>query len=225
MMKNANLPCFISIEGGDGAGKTTLINYIEKLLQSWEFSVIKTREPGGSLLGNEIRHWLLNHHETIKIGAKAELLMFLAARAQHIEEVISPAIAQGKVVLCDRFNDSTIAYQGVGRGLGLSFVRDLCLSVCGSTVPDLTFYLDIDPQLGLQRTKRSAKENAASGKVDRIEAEKMEFHQSVRKAFAELALEEPARIMTIDASQSKEAVAKDCENILSMRFGKMTPHV
>ena len=128
-----------------GLVKQLLLTYIEKLLQSWGFSVVKTREPGGSLLGNEMRHWFLNHHETLQIGAKAELLMFLAARAQHIEEVISPAIAQGKVVLCDRFNDSTIAYQGVGRGLGLSFVRDLCPSVCGSTVPDLTFYLDIDP--------------------------------------------------------------------------------
>lgn len=219
-MMSVNLPRFITIEGGEGAGKTTLINHIEKTLLSWGFSVVKTREPGGTVLGNEIRSWLLNHHQTIKISAKAELLMFLAARAQHIEEVIAPAIAEGKVVLCDRFNDSTIAYQGIGRNLGTDFVQDLCLSVCGATIPDLTIFLDVDPKLGLMRTKKTAKENAAAGEVDRIEAEKIEFHQNVRKAFEQLALADPHRLVTLDASLSKEAVAKACESLLAARFGK-----
>lgn len=220
MMSCVNPPRFITIEGGEGAGKTTLIHRLEEVLQSWGFTVVKTREPGGTLLGNEIRSWLLNHHASIKIGARAELLMFLAARAQHIEELIAPALAAGKVVLCDRFNDSTIAYQGVGRGLGLAFVQDLCHRVCGQTVPDLTFYLDVDPEIGLQRTKRISKENAAAGEVDRIEAEKMEFHQSVRKSFAEIAQAEPTRFISIDASQPQENVIKACKNVLSRRFGK-----
>jgi dTMP kinase len=224
-MSSANFPRFITVEGGEGAGKTTVIEHIEATLQLWGYSVVKTREPGGTVLGNEIRSWLLNHHDTVKIGAKAELLMFLAARAEHIDDVIAPAVASGKVVLCDRFNDSTIAYQGVGRGLGFDFVRELCLTVCGSTLPDLTFYLDIDPIIGLQRTKRTAKENAAAGEVDRIEAEKIEFHQQVRQAFLKMAKEEPNRLVTIDASQSKKEVAKNCENILAIRFGKVTHHV
>lgn len=220
MMSNVKVPRFITIEGGEGAGKTTLINNFEDVLSSWGLSVVKTREPGGTLLGNEIRNWLLNRHESIKIGAKAELLMFLAARAQHIEEVIAPAIAAGKVVLCDRFNDSTIAYQGVGRGLGLSLVQGLCKTVCGPTVPDLTFYLDIDPHIGLQRTKRLTKENAAAGEVDRIEAEKIEFHQQVRKAFSEIAQAEPERFITVDASEPQKNVVETCKKILSVRFGR-----
>lgn len=219
-MKQSLVPHFITIEGGEGAGKTTLINALEKTLQSWGYSVIKTREPGGSLLGNEIRNWLLNRHKEMKIGAIAELLMFLAARAQHIEEVIAPAITEGKVVICDRFNDSTIAYQSGGRGLDEDFVRSLCLNVCGKTLPELTFFLDISPIIGLERTQRTSKENANAGEVDRIEAEKVEFHQRVREVFMECAQAESNRIHTIDASQSAEAVAKECTNILSLRFGK-----
>lgn len=146
--------------------------------------------------------------------------MFLAGRAQHIEEVIAPAIAVGKVVLCDRFNDSTIAYQGVGRGLGKSFVEDLCKAVCGQTLPDLTFYLDIDPQIGLLRTRNTMKENAAAGEIDRIEAEKLEFHQRVRQAFLDLAQEDPDRVVVVDASQSREVVVNICTKELSILFGK-----
>ena len=217
---NSTKGLFISIEGGEGAGKTTLINFLERILQSWGFSVVRTREPGGSILGNEIRSWLLNHRSQIKIGAKAELLMFLAARTQHIEEVIAPALEAGKIVLCDRFNDSTIAYQGIGRGLGFSYVRDLCLSVCGKTIPDLTLYLDVDPVVGLQRTKSISKENAAVGEVDRIESEKLEFHQHVRNAFAQIAKSEPERFITVDASQTQEHVAKTCEHLLATHLGK-----
>lgn len=211
-------PHFITIEGGEGAGKTTLINALEKTLQGWGYAVVKTREPGGSLLGNEIRNWLLDRHKEMKIGGLAELLMFLAARAQHIEELIAPAIAEGKVVICDRFNDSTIAYQSGGRGLDEAFVRSLCLDVCGKTLPELTFFLDIDPKIGLERTQRTSKENAGAGEIDRIESEKIEFHQRVRKVFAGIAQAEPNRFITIDASQSSEEVAKACTHILAARF-------
>lgn len=221
-MKIASMqqPHFITFEGGEGAGKTTLIKICEDTLRSWGYEVVKTREPGGSLLGNEIRNWLLTRNENIKIGDKAELLMFLAARAQHIEELIAPAIAKGKIVLCDRFNDSTIAYQGVGRGLGLDFVKNLCLTVCGKTLPDLTFFLDVDPLLGLKRTKRTAKEHSAAGEVDRIESEKIEFHQQVRKAFADIAAAEPTRFITIDASKVLPEVIQSCKRVLASRFSR-----
>lgn len=219
-MNRAKVPCFITIEGGEGAGKTTLINCLEEKLQSWDISVVKTREPGGTELANELRSWLLNQNKGITIGAKAELFLFLAARAQHIEEIILPALSSGKVILCDRFNDSSIAYQGVGRRLGFSFVKELCKHACGAIAPDLTFYLDIDPQIGLHRTKRTIKENAAAGQVDRIEAERIDFHQRVRKAFIEIAEGEPDRFITVDASQPRESVSKTCIQILSTRFGK-----
>lgn len=220
-MSNAKPPRFITVEGGEGAGKSTLLNLLGEVVSSLGFTVVKTREPGGTPLGNEIRNWLLSHHKEISIGAKAELLMFLAARAQHVEELIAPAIAAGKVVLCDRFNDSTIAYQGVARGLGFGFVKELCDAACGTTLPDLTFYLDIDPVIGLQRTKRTAKENAAAGEVDRIEAEKMDFHSRVREAFLAITNAEPERCIVIDASQSQEQVAATCKNILLERFRKV----
>lgn len=223
-MTRIDLPRFITIEGGEGAGKTTLILRFKEILQSLGIPVVTTREPGGSLLSNQIRDWLLSRQPTVKIGAKAELLMFLAARAQHIEELIAPALAAGKVVLCDRFNDSTIAYQGAGRGLGVSFVRELCQAVCGRTVPDLTFYLDVDPVVGLQRTRHSSKENAAAGEVDRMEAEKLEFHQRVRDVFVEMAQAEPARFAIVDASRPQKAVVEACEKILLTHFGRDLLH-
>lgn len=224
-MSRANPPRFLTVEGGEGAGKTTLIKRLEEILLFQGYEVLCTREPGGSALGNKIREWLLEESKGIQIGAKAELLMFLAARAQHIEEVIAPALAEGKIVLCDRFNDSTIAYQGAGRSLSLPFVSNLCMAVCGSTVPDLTFYLDVDPEIGLKRTKGLAKEYAAAGEVDRIEAEKIEFHRQVRKAFAEIANAEPNRFITIDASQPQEQVIEACKQVLLVRFEKKLRHV
>jgi dTMP kinase len=217
-MNKGKEPRFLTVEGGEGAGKSTLLTSLAETLSSWGFQVVQTREPGGTHLGNEIRNWLLNHHQEMLIGSKAELLMFLAARAQHVEELIGPAIGTGKVVLCDRFNDSTVAYQGVARGLGFKFVQDLCAAACGTTMPDLTFYLDIDPVIGLQRTKRISKENAAAGEVDRIESEKIEFHQRVRQAFQDIARAEPERCFIIDAAQSREQVAQACKEILLERF-------
>ena len=204
--KDTNPFKFITFEGGEGAGKTTLINEMAAILEAQGLSVVKTREPGGTLFGNQIRGWLLDNRSNVSIGAKAELLLFLSARAQHIEEVIVPAIEAGKIVLCDRYNDSTIAYQGAGRFLGTAWVRSLCNLVCGSTLPDLTFYLDVDPVIGLARTKRISKENSVAGELDRIEAEAIEFHHRVRQAFQIMAQEEPKRFSWIDANQSRETV-------------------
>lgn len=205
---------FISVEGGEGAGKSTLIEQYVLTLRARGIDFVVTREPGGTVLGDQIRSWLLNADKSIKIGDKAELLLFLAARAQHIEEVITPALKAGKVVVCDRFNDSTIAYQGAGRHLGVEWVRDLCLKVCGPVVPDLTLYLDVDPTIGLQRTRRTSKATALAGEVDRIEAEKNDFHERVRQAFISFSEEEPRRFCVIDANQAQRQVIERAKEVL-----------
>ncbi|MEI8365648.1 MAG: dTMP kinase [Parachlamydiaceae bacterium] len=213
-----NLPHFITVEGGEGAGKTTLIKSLESAILSAGLPVLITREPGGTPFGEEVRRWLLTHQKAIKIGARAELMLFLAARAQHIEDVIAPAITAGSVVICDRFNDSTVAYQGAGRGLGVEWVRSLCNALCGATVPDLTFFLDIDPQTGLERTRRLTKEHATAGETDRIEGERLEFHQTVRQAFIEMSQVEPDRFHCIDATMPADAVAATAIAVLERKL-------
>lgn len=206
---------FITCEGGEGAGKTTLIKRLEKELINQGYEVVITREPGGSKLGGYIRQWLLNRDTEIVIGGKAELLLFLAARAQHIEELIRPALLAGKVVICDRFNDSTIAYQGYARALGADYVESMCRLVCGDIQPNLTLFLDVDPQEGLRRTMRTAKENALAGQVDRIEAEKLEFHQRVREGFMQIAQREPDRFRIIDANKPLDTVFAKASHYLA----------
>jgi len=198
---------FITLEGGEGAGKTTLINQIEAALLEKGYAVVKTREPGGSLLSEEIRSLVLCHKEDYKIAPRAELLLFLAARAQHLEEKILPALEQGKIVLCDRFNDSTIVYQGIARQLGQAFVTQLCQHVCGNTQVNLTLLLDIDPAIGLKRVHdayQSKDKEVAS--QDRIELEQIDFHIKIREGFLSLAASEPERMKIIDASLSKSEV-------------------
>lgn len=208
------MPLFITIEGGEGAGKTTLIEKLANVLQSRGYDVVKTREPGGSRLSNQIRQWLLNRDVDIPIGYKAELLLFLSSRAQHLEELIKPALAQDKAVICDRFNDSTIVYQGLGRGLGMDYVKQLCDSVCENIVPDITLFLDVEPQVGLMRTRNASKENARSGEMDRIEAERLDFHERVRQGFLTLAKRYPERIHVIDANQSEDAVFRQVKQLI-----------
>jgi dTMP kinase len=200
---------FITLEGCEGSGKTTLIQQLEQELKRQGYAVVSTREPGGSQLGNHIRQWLLAQQDSLKIGHLAELLLFLAARAQHIEELIEPALKQGQVVLCDRFNDSTIAYQSVLEGIQEQKVRELCQIVCGSVQPHLTLLLDVDPTLGLKRTKKLVKEHAKEGELDRIEGRQLVFHQHVSAMFNKLAAQEPERIYKIDAEQPQQVVFKD----------------
>jgi dTMP kinase len=216
---------FITFEGGEGAGKTTLINKLEKVLANEGFSIVKTREPGGSELGEAIRRLLLNRDATFAIHTKAELLLFLASRVQHLEEVIKPALNSGKVILCDRFNDSTVAYQGAGRGLGVDRVQLLCHVVCEGITPDLTFFLNVDPEVGLLRTTHTEKEDAQRGELDRIEAEKLEFHLRVHQAFLAIAEQEPQRFHVIDANQSKEAVFDTAFKIIKQQLASNQSHV
>ena len=193
---------FITFEGGEGAGKSTLIKKVKDALEERGNSVILTREPGGTVFGEELRHLVLEQRQDVRISAKAELFLFLAARVQHIEEVIRPAIASGKIVLCDRFCDSTIAYQGMGRGLGMEYVAKCCEMAVGSMVPDLTFYIDIDPKIGLARASCRAG-------FDRIEIEKIAFHQLVRDGFHQLAKQYPHRIVMLDGEKNATEVFED----------------
>jgi dTMP kinase len=202
----SSFPLFITCEGGEGSGKTTLIRELTAALTARGYDVVTTREPGGVPLGEQIRQFLLKRDDNVIIGSKAELLLFLAARSQHIESLIKPSLDAGKVVLCDRFNDSTIAYQGYARGLGMEAVQKLCTFVCNGVEPDMTFFLDVDPAEGLKRTTRLHKDTAAVGQVDRIEAERLEFHERVRTGMRRLAAQFPERIRTLDAHEPVEAV-------------------
>lgn len=199
----------ITLEGGEGSGKTTLLESLANFLTEEGYQVVKTREPGGTQLGESIRDWVLAQKSEIPISSQAELLLFLAARAQQIQEVILPALKAGKIVLCDRFNDSTVAYQGAARGLGVKYVQKLCSLVCGPIIPQLTLFLDVSPEVGLNRSKKVEKVHSASGELDRIESEELSFHHKIQKALQSLARKEPLRIYTINANQSQAKVLKE----------------
>lgn len=182
---------FITLEGGDGSGKSTLAESLFLYLERKKIPIIKTRAPGGTRIGKEIRDVVLSRRKT-KMAPRCELLLFLADRAQHVEEEILPHLLDGKVVLCDRFNDSTFAYQGGARGFPSPIIRTLCDFACQKLQPDLTLYLDIDPSTALKRMQ--------SRREDRIELEALEFHQNIRKAFIKRCKQYPKRMALLDAS-------------------------
>lgn len=185
---------FITFEGGEGAGKSTLITRLHEHFAS--LPTIITREPGGTLLGKKVREILLEKQD-ISLSSRAELLLFLADRAEHVQSVLLPALDTGKIILCDRFTDSTFAYQGAARKIEKKHLQELCDFATDTLKPDLTLYLDVDPETGLKR---------ASGTGDRIEKESLQFHHQVRDGFLSLAKENPERIKVIDATQPIEAV-------------------
>ncbi|WP_194846938.1 dTMP kinase [Candidatus Neptunochlamydia vexilliferae] len=197
-MKRKNRALFVTFEGGEGAGKTTLINRVYETLSSKGHTVIKTFEPGDTPLGEEIRKLVLLQEER-PVCKQSELFLFLTDRAQHVQEVIVPALEEGKIVLCDRFNDSTMAYQGVARALDPDLLEKICLTATDGLVPDLTLYLDLDPKEGLKRAQHKEAH-------DRIEKEKGDFHSKVRAAFLSFAEKEPDRFHVIDASQPIDTV-------------------
>lgn len=193
---------FITFEGGEGAGKSTLIEEVARQLASDGYHVVKTREPGATHLGEHIRSLLLEHSSGHPISAYSELCLFLASRAQHIEEVISPALQDRKIILCDRFNDSTIAYQGRARGLGVEQVAQFCEFICHGVQPNLTLYLDIAPAVGLARARRDQPAIAGARGYDRIESEGLAFHQQIREAFLAIHAKDPRRFVLLDAAQT-----------------------
>lgn len=189
----------ITFEGGEGAGKSTLMQKVYDFLRERYENVVKTRAPGGTKVGEQIRELLL-HKDELALYNRAELLLFLADRAQHVHEVLRPALERNCIILCDRFHDSTLAYQGVARGFGEEVVKDLCLFAAENLQSDLTIYLDIDPKIGLERIK------ANRPLQDRMEAEHIEFHQKLRNGYQKIAKEEPERFKTIDAKAPVEVV-------------------
>lgn len=192
---------FFSFEGGEGAGKSTLIASLAKVCKERGYETLVTREPGGTSRGEAIRKLLLQKElpGEAPLSPYAELALFLASRAQHVAEVIRPALNRGAIVLCDRFNDSSVVYQGVARGLGKEAVAHVAHFLSEGLEPDLTFYLDLDPKIGL---KRAEQRQAA----DRIEAEKETFHEKVRQGYLDLIKEHPERLFLLDASMEKEEV-------------------
>lgn len=198
--------CFITLEGPEGAGKSTNREFIAEYLRERGIDVVLTREPGGTPLAERIREILLAPADE-PMASDTELLLVFAARAQHIDQVIRPALARGAVVLCDRFTDATYAYQGGGRGLGLGRIEQLENFVQGDLRPDLTLIFDLPVEIGLSRA-------AARGRLDRFEQEGLEFFEAVRTAYLERARQAPARYRVIDAGQPLAAVQRDLQILL-----------
>ncbi|MGM3309319.1 dTMP kinase [Anabaena sp. WFMT] len=202
----------IVFEGVEGCGKTTQMQLCYQWLQSLSISVVLTREPGGTELGSHLRRLLLEKSEDKPVGEVTELLLYAADRAQHIAEELKPNLAAGKYILCDRYTDSTIAYQGYGRGLSMSIINQLNNIATGGLESDLTIWLDVDVEVGLARKRGS------EAALDRIEQEAIAFHHRVQQGYTELAATYPSRIFRIDGSLSKEFVQQTIKEILSDRF-------
>lgn len=205
---------FITFEGPDGSGKTTQVAQTAETLRDKGYRVLLTREPGGTAIGDQIRqvlHDLKNH----AMHPRAELLLYSASRAQIVEEVIRPHLAAEGLVLCDRFFDSTYAYQGYGHGLDLEALRQITHFATGGLTPDLTIYLSLSPEDGLQR-RLSALDKG--GEWNRLDAMEMAFHQRVREGYQQLIAAEPHRWVTIDAAQPIEKVQADILTILLPRL-------
>lgn len=195
---------FITFEGIEGSGKSTQIVQLANHLSAHGRSVTLTREPGGTAIGDQVRKVLLDPANTA-LDPKAELLLYAAARAQHLAELIRPALKAGKIVLCDRFSDATLAYQGYGRGLELELIRSLDRIVTDGLRPDLTILLDIDAATGLARARGRNSRGGLEGEA-RFENERLSFHERVRQGYLELAKHDPARFRVVDASPSPEII-------------------
>ena len=213
MSKKLSKGLFVTFEGGEGSGKTTLLEKLYQTLKELDYDVIKTRAPGGTALGISIRSLVL-HHQHMKICERAELLLFLTDRAQHVQEVILPALREGKIILCDRFTDSTMAYQLGARKIEEGeWLEKLCDFGCYSLKPDLTFFLSIEPKIGLARAK-SAIVQEGKESFDRLESEALKFHEHVFEHYQKLASREPNRIKTIDAKKPLQEVFLAAKNHL-----------
>jgi dTMP kinase len=196
---------FITLEGGEGVGKTTQQALLVERLRQEGYACLCTREPGGTALGKTLRELLLHGDP---FSPLAELLLYAADRAEHVSKVIAPALAAGQVVVCDRFTDSTLAYQGYGRGLDLEKIRQLNHLATGGLQPHLTLWLDLPPEVGLARAKAR----------DRLEQERLEFHRRVYQGFQALAAAEPQRIVRVDAQGSPAEVAARLWSVVEPRL-------
>lgn len=204
---------FITFEGPEGSGKSTQMDMLHSYLVEKGYDCLSTREPGGTKIGELIRGIVLDAKQQ-NIADRAELFLILADRAQHTAAVILPALKQGKIVLCDRYNDSTIAYQGYGRGLDLAETRRMCAYSSFGLQPDLTFLLDVDVSTGLARSREKHRAAADTDLLDRMEGAGEGFHQKVRAGYLELARNEPQRITLLDPSENVEEVHRRIVSIV-----------
>ncbi len=195
---------FITFEGADGSGKTTQLNNVKSFLEQKGFDVVITREPGALDIGQKIRNILL-HHDGI-VADRCEMFLFLADRAQHVETFIKPAIDEGKIILCDRHTDSTIAYQGYGRGQDINLLKDLNKIAINGLNPDLTLLFDVSTEVAQERV---------GSEKDRMESAGIEFHKKVRNGYLELQKQEPERIKIVNANNSIEEVFEETKAIVS----------
>lgn len=208
---------FITIEGPDGAGKTSVIKELgPKLANELNRPLVLTREPGGIPIAEKIRNIILDPKNT-EMDERTEALLYAAARRQHLVEKIIPAIEAGKLILCDRFVDSSLAYQGAGRRIGMAEVASINEFAIESVTPDLTLYLDVDSDTGLSRIQQGR----SLAELDRLDVESPVFHQRVRHAYLKLAEENPERIVMIDARESLEVVIEHCFTAINEQFPEL----
>ncbi len=202
---------FVTFEGPEGSGKSSQIALLAPFLQQQGFAVVTTREPGGTPIGDEIRA-CVHHVDHTAMTPTAEMLLYSASRAQLVGELIRPSLDAGKIVLCDRFADSTLAYQGYGRGLNLEHLRQVTEIATGGLSPDVTFFLDIEVEQGLARRTGGGLE------MNRLDLETVQFHQRVRQGYHQLIAEDPNRWIIIDANRPITAVQKDLQTKLLARL-------
>ncbi|MCG3116045.1 MAG: dTMP kinase [Candidatus Manganitrophus sp. SA1] len=201
---------FITFEGVEGSGKTTQMAILGHALETRGYPVVRTREPGGTKIGDAIRALILDSKNQM-MDAKTEFLLYLASRAQHLKEVILPALSEGKIILCDRFADATYAYQGYGRGLSKREIELIGRFVTGGLSPDLTLLLDIDVKKGLARLK-------GREEINRLDQEALQFHEAVRKGYLNLAKRNPRRIRVIRTDAGVEEIAKKIKEAVDDYF-------
>ena len=203
---------FITFEGPEGSGKTSQLPGLAKFLEGEGYQVVRTREPGGTKISDQIRA-VLTDLGNKELHPRTEILLFLAARAQLVEQVIKPALAEGKLVLCDRYGDSTLAYQGYGHGLDLEALRNMLAFATDGLKPDLTVYLDIDVEAGLQRKRKVDEWN-------RLDAYEISFHQRVRDGYHQLMAQEPGRWVMVDAALPKDEVQSQIRQVVLAKLGR-----
>jgi dTMP kinase len=199
---------FITLEGPDGSGKTSQLAPLAAFLQTQGYDVVTTREPGGTSISNQVRDILLTRMDNTEMHPRTEILLFCAARAQLVEEFIRPQLDAGKIVICDRYADSTLAYQGFGHGVDIQVLKNLLAFATGNLWPDLTLLLDVEAEIGLRRRQKEGEE------WNRLDAYAVQFHCQVQQGYQRLAKEEPARWRCIDASLSPGEVQQRMQAVV-----------
>ena len=205
---------FITFEGGEGSGKSSALKLLDERLRNEGYQTVLTREPGGTPIAEQIRNVILDKANT-KMDSRTEALLYAASRRQHLVEKVWPALKEGKIVLCDRYLDSSLAYQGGARGLGIDNVLNVNAFATEGTFPDLTLLFDIEPEKGLERIAKNA-----SREVNRLDLEKIEFHRGVRATFLEIAKRYSDRFVIIDASKPLDQVVQDVYDAVMARMKK-----